>query len=393
MTKRLVFALLFILGTMAAHATPVNGPVPGGLKIRVKLENYPETQLLLGYHFGDKQYVKDTVDIGADGYFTFSSDTLLECGVYLLVMKPDNSFIQVILPADDQDFTLTTDAKDPVGKMKVKGSEENALFYDYMRYLNDRRPEADSIKALLTERKGIAADSIRLSKALEDIDVNVKKYQANLLAKQSNMLFAKVINASIEPEVPLFKGEEKAVQRQRYYYYRDHFFDNISLTDDCLIRSPVLFQKVDQFINKVTPQHPDSLNLAIDNLLGKMGPSSEAYKFFLIHFLNYYAKSNIVGMDAVYVHIAKNYYCVGKAPWTNAEDLEKICDNANRLEPILIGKIAPNITVKDKGDKPLSLWDIDADYTILFFWDPECSHCKKAAPFMVDFAKNTTIKT
>jgi len=24
---------------------------------------------------------------------------------------------------------------------------------------------------------------------------------------------------------------------------------------------------------------------------------------------------------------------------------------------------------------------------VLFFWDPECGHCKKAAPFMVEFTK------
>ncbi|MGI9160364.1 MAG: TlpA family protein disulfide reductase, partial [Saprospiraceae bacterium] len=36
---------------------------------------------------------------------------------------------------------------------------------------------------------------------------------------------------------------------------------------------------------------------------------------------------------------------------------------------------------------PVSLWYVDADYTVMFFWDTECGHCKKAAPFMVDFAK------
>jgi thiol-disulfide isomerase/thioredoxin len=179
---------------------------------------------------------------------------------------------------------------------------------------------------------------------------------------------------------------EKA--RQRYYWVREHFFDNIDLTDPALLRSPVLHAKVDQYMTKIAPQHPDSINVAIDYILAKIKNAPEINKYFLVHFLNYYAKSQIVGFDACYVHIAQTYYCVGQAPWTKKEDLEKICDNALRLEPILIGKTAPNIVVTDRQNKPHALWDVDADYTVLFFWAPDCGHCKKAAPFMVEFAQH-----
>jgi thiol-disulfide isomerase/thioredoxin len=129
------------------------------------------------------------------------------------------------------------------------------------------------------------------------------------------------------------------------------------------------------------------VNIALDYILQKVKPSKEVYKYFLIHFLNYYAQSKLVGFDACYVHLVKNYYAKGEAQWTKKEDLEKIIDNANRLEPILIGKIAPNIVVKDSLDKPHALYDVNADYTVLFFWASDCGHCKKAAPHMVEFAK------
>jgi peroxiredoxin len=187
--------------------------------------------------------------------------------------------------------------------------------------------------------------------------------------------------------LPDFEGtDEKELQRKRYTWYKAHYFDNIDIADPCMLRGPVLHGKVDYYMTKLTPQHPDSLCNAVDFILNRTKSSQETFKYFLIQFLNTYAKSNIVGFDAVYVHIVKKYYEKGLAPWTKKEDLDKIIDNANRLEPILIGKIAPNITVKTKDNKPMSLWDVDADYTVLFFWDPECGHCKKAAPFMVEFA-------
>lgn len=360
-----------------------------GYNIRVKLDNYPENELVLGFHYGDKQYVKDTVQLGADGYFTFKADTLLPCGVYLFVLKPDNSFIQVLIPETDQSFTLSTDAKDAVAKMKTKGTEDNAIFYDYLQYLNTMRVQADTLKAEMARVNGNTADSLKLVQQSSELDKQVKKYQNDLISKHAGTLCAKIVKSSIEPEIPNFEGkDEKEVQLKKYFWYRAHFFDNIDIADPCLLRSPVLHPKIDQYITKVVPQHPDSINIALDDIIDKIKDSPEVYKFYLIHFLNSYAKSTFVGMDACYVHIATKYYCSGGASWVKKEDLDKICDNAHRLEPILIGKIAPNITVKDRNNQPMSLWDVDADYTVLFFWAPDCSHCKKAAPFMVEFAEH-----
>ncbi len=349
----------------------------------------PQKELIIGFHYGEKQYVKDTVTLGADGFFTFEADTLFPPGVYLLVLKPDNNFIQVLLDDKNQQFTITTDAKDSVNKMKVKGSQDNEIFYEYLRYLNKQRPEADTLRAQLARAKGNTADSVRIVGKIGDIDKAVKKSQQDLIAKYPSSMAAKIVKAAIEPEPPSFAGEEKELIRRKFYWLRQHFFDNIDLADPAMLRSPVLHGKIDYFITKLTPQHPDTVNAALDVLFNKLkgNSNSENYKYYLIHFLNLYAKSQIVGFDACYVHIANEYYCKGKAAWSKKEDLEKICDNARRLEPILIGKIAPNITVMDRNNQPHALWDVNADYTVLFFWATDCGHCKKSAPHMVEFAK------
>lgn len=379
-----IFALSFLTIVAFSAIFASNGP---GFKIRVKLENYAEKELLLGFHYGEKQYVKDTAEVGADGYFTFQADTLLLPGIYLLVMKPSNSYLQILVPENDQDFVVMTDANDSVNKMKFKGSEDNDLFYDYLRFLGKYRPEADSLKAKINRSKGNPADSIKYTREMEGLDKIVKKYQLDMVDKHPATLSARITKASIEPEPPVFTGEEMEVARKRYYWIRSHFFDNIDLADPALLRSPVLHPKVNDYITKVVPQHPDSVNVALDELFAKLRKTQDNYKYFLVHFLNYYAKSQIVGFDACYVHIAQEYYCKGLAPWAKKEDLEKICDNAKRLEPILIGKTAPNIIVSDRNNKQHALWDVDADYTVLFFWAPDCGHCKKAAPHMVEFAQ------
>ena len=378
----LCFFSILSLSTLFANGGP-------GYKIRVKLENYAANELIIGFHYGEKQYVKDTATLGSDGYFTFEADTLFPPGVYLLVLKPDNNFIQILMDEKNQQFTVSTDVKDSVNKMKVKGSPDNEVFYEYLAYLNKQRPLADTLRAQLGRAKGNVSDSIRITGKIGDIDKAVKKAQIDLIAKYPSTLAGRIVKAAIEPEPPEFKGDEKEVSKKKYYWLREHFFDNIDISDPAMLRSPVLHGKIDYYITKMTPQHPDSVNVELDRLFAKLKGKNkdENYKYYLIHFLNYYAKSNIVGFDACYVHIANEYYCRGLAPWTKKEDLEKICDNARRLAPILIGRIAPNITVMDRNNQPHALWDVDADYTVLFFWASDCGHCKKAAPHMVEFAK------
>lgn len=148
------------------------------------------------------------------------------------------------------------------------------------------------------------------------------------------------------------------------------------MTDPRLLRTPFLFERIDYYIQKLNVQHPDSLSKAVDFVLQKVRPAEDTYKYYLIHFLNFYAKSNIVGMDAVYVHLVDKYYATKKAPWTDSAQLVKITENANELKPTLIGKIAPNVQLERRDGVKFKLHDIKSEYTILYFWAYDCGHCK-----------------
>ena len=87
------------------------------------------------------------------------------------------------------------------------------------------------------------------------------------------------------------------------------------------------------------------------------------------------------------MHLIDNYYAQGKAPWVDEDQLNKILNNADILRPILCGKIAPNLDMQLVADpmKSAALHDISADYTILYFWRPDCSACEKSMGEMVQF--------
>ncbi len=359
-----------------------------GYQIKVKIDGFQQKEAYLGYYFGDKQYLKDTAFVEADGRFYFEGNEKLTGGMYLLVLPPDNQFVQLLLDDDNQWFSMETKLTDLAGSIKITGSEDNKRFYDYLKFISDRRPKADELKKQLDEAKDDEKKKTKIEEKIKVLDDEVMDYQKNLVAQYPKSMTALVIKANMPLDPPKFEGEQKEKELQSFYWMRAHWFDNFDLADPKLVRTPFLFPKVDHFINKMTVQHPDSLNIAIDRVLEKMRPAEDNFKFYLIHFLNLFAKSNIVGMDAVYVHIAQKYYKTGLAPWTEEDQLKKIIENADRLDPLLIGKVAPNIEMQtQKGDK-IWLHDFQSPLTVLFFWDPDCGHCKKSMPEMVKFAKD-----
>lgn len=354
-----------------------------GLNLDVTLDNYDSDTLYLGYYYGDKTYLADTAYADAPGHFVFQADTLTDPGVYLLVLYPSNNYTEVLLPEGDQQFTVKTDANDMVGAMSFGGSQENTVFYNYMNYLGTLRPRAQAMQQQMADAD--AQQQVELQAELAGLDQEVRDYQRNIIQENEGTLVAAIIGANMNLEMPEFEGSEEEKQYKRFYYTRDHYFDHIDLTDSRMLRTPFLFNRVETYIDKLTIQVPDSVIQSIDYLLQEMKPSRDLFRYYLIHFLNKYAGSKVVGMDAAYVHLAQNYYGKGMATWTDEEQLNKILENAEKIAPLLIGKTAPNISMQKRDGTPIALYDVDSEYTVLYFWRYDCGHCKKSTPYMKEF--------
>ena len=106
----------------------------------------------------------------------------------------------------------------------------------------------------------------------------------------------------------------------------------------------------------------------------------------------------------MFVNIVDNYVIDKDVTFLKEETLKKIIEQANKSRNLLIGKIAPNIKMshfdyegtllaKDNEDEykrfklgePFELHKFESPYTVLFFWKPNCGHCTKAIPKMMDF--------
>ncbi len=358
-----------------------------GYDIKIKANNYDYDTLVIGYKFGKQQYIKDTLVSSNKQDFHFTGQDTLKDGMYIIVLKPKNDFLEFLVDKGDHKFSMTFDNKNLANSLKFKGSKSNKIFTEYTGFLKGLRPRAVKLRSeiKLQDSLGNTKAKDKVTKELNGMDKEVKEYQNTFIRKHAGTLPALIVKALKEPEMPEFEGDKKDVQQKQYYYFRNHFFDNLDLTDPRLLYTNLLDRKIKYYINKVVPQHPDTISTELDKLLQKMETNEELYKYYLIDFLNEYAGSKVVGFDAIYVHLVKNYYEKGKAPWVGAESMAKIVRDASLLFPVLIGKKAPNITLYEKDGTPKSVYDVDKDFTVLFFWAPDCGHCKKSAPHLVKF--------
>ena len=120
----------------------------------------------------------------------------------------------------------------------------------------------------------------------------------------------------------------------------------------------------------------------------------EVFQYVVQFITNKYQNSEIMGMDAVFVHMALNYYCPGpnkpsRAYWMSDENLEKLCERARKMAPLVIGSKAPNIILTDSTEQNwIGFHGLPQEYVVLIFWDPHCGHCKKEMPGWYEVYKN-----
>jgi thiol-disulfide isomerase/thioredoxin len=374
--KKYVVILILFLGITASSQS---------YKIKVNIKGYTNDTLLLGYHFGDKQYIKDTAYRTKEG-FVFSKDTALEPGMYLVVVQPSHDFFQLLIDSGKQNFSIETTLDKLSENLKFKGSKLNEDFVKYIDYISDHRAKADSLTAL-NKTETDSLKKLILKKQLDQLDQEVKNKQTEILKEQPKSILSLIIKWSLEVDIPDFSQvTSKEKDLIIFNYYKKHFFDYAEFNDDRSVRIPLFYQKVDQYIQKLTMQHPDSINVSLDTILSRCKVvDSEVHKFLLSHYLNYFANSKFVGMDGVYVHLVEEYYAKGRAPWLDKENLAKMTADAKVLKPLLIDRVAPNIKVFRKDSTPIQLHDIKSPYLVLVFWAPDCGHCKKAMPLIKDF--------
>jgi len=320
--------------------------------------------------------------ISGDGQFNFKKDEPLFPGMYF-VLLPDNRNFQILVD-EDQTFSLKTNTNDLVNSMVVEGSTENQLLYNNLRY------EADYQKkfAVLAQQMKAAGEGTpaytTAEKARKTLIDSRKVYLNDIFKKNPNAFFTSFKRGGQNPD--LREGLDNAAQ---VWHYRRDFWNGVDFNDERLLRTPVISNKLKRYITELTPQQPDSIIAAAKYITDKSLPYPDYFKYFANFItLNYDQKeSTLMDAHAVEVFMIQNYFTNERAFWSDSVQVFGLQQQAYEKQASLVGKKGKNVIANGPDGKQYSLYDIDADYTIVYMFNPDCEHCQEETPLLVDFYK------
>ena len=348
-----------------------------GHKIKIQVDGVKNAECILAYHFGNKKYVRDTIDLNRNGKGVIKGDEPIPGGIYMFVLPGKHGYFEFVV--DEQEFTLKTDTAHLVKNMEVKGSEENDVFFDYIMFLNRYKSQIQGLQQQL--KSASAADKENIREKINNIQSKIRNKKNEIVENHPNLFYAKVLETMEDPEYPSIKKENGEVDSfKSFMVYKRRSLNNVDWSDDRLLRTPVYHNKMTTYLNKLTAKNPDSVIQAAEQLISRTDGNYETFKYIVHHITSKYERSKIMGMDKVFVHMAEKYYLSGKADWMSKKQLKEIKKRVLRIKPNLIGKQAPRITMNSVTGEQVSLYSIEEPVTVLFFWDSDCGHCKDAIP-------------
>jgi len=369
---------------MLSTAFCSSGQMKKGYEIAVNISGLQDSTIFLAYHLGDKQYIKDTIKLDGKGSAVFSGEENLPQGIYMIVL-PGKQYFEILM-STDQNFSVTCSYTDYFNTLKFSGSDENSAFIVYQKRWVEMQKKASAINKRLQNNKQ-NTDSLRiLSEMQKKQEDFMKSYLHDVIKENNGNLLSLLVKAMLPVEIPPVsvpqgsKNPDSVKWVLTYLYNKDHFFDNIDINDERLLRTPILQARLKTFFTNVLIQSTDSISKEIDKMIGKVKDNYKVFQFISVFLFNHFRESEIMGHDAIVVKLADEIYLSGKADWVSKDFKDDLTKQVDRIRPNLIGKNAQDLVMNSYKGLFVSLYDIKKDFTILYFWEPDCGHCAEATP-------------
>jgi thiol-disulfide isomerase/thioredoxin len=357
-----------------------------GQKLRFKINNQKDTTVFLIKYFGKGLYYADTAKLKG-GFVEF--DGSKQAAGILGVLLPEQKYFEFIF--NKEEVNIETSYPDFMENMKIKKSDENKVFVDYIKFISPKKTEAGKLVEQKAKLKPEEPQYKELTDKINALNKEVIDYQNNLIKNNPDKLVSRIVIMSMDINVPEAPKDEKGNiidSNFKFNYFRTHFWDYVDLTDDRLVNTPIFHSKLEFYFGKsMMIQHWDTILHYAYKFCDALDPKSKTFEYCVSWITSSYGKSNIMGMDKIYIMMADKYYCSknaeGKSPafWMKEDKLTELCEKIPVQKNLVMGVRPPNLILRDTTDsKWLDFYSLNSEYTILYFWDPECGHCKKTTP-------------
>lgn len=373
-----------------------------GHEINVRIPNLAKQTLMLGHYLGSATaaFLDDTIKLDSKGTGSFKGAKSLPQGNYFLLL-PSRIPVDIML-GENQRFSLEMDTANFLETLKFTNCKECSAFLDFEKFSSTRYKAhvllADKYKNASKDLKDSIAQKEKelIASGETFLDKQLKNFPANTMLG----VYLKSLRDVKVPDFPRDEAGKVLDSAFRYHYSKAHYFDNFDYTDARLLRTPLYEQKIISYLDQMVIPMVDSLDFEVDKLLDNTRNNEEVFKAMLILLFQHYAKSQLVGMDDVVIHLADKYY-IPYATWSSRDYIENLKKDIGKLKPTMLGKQTPDLQLVElpsdhfmvaKTDTALksnpylgnyiNINSIKAKFLVLAFWEADCGHCQKAMPLL-----------
>jgi len=347
------------------------------IAITIKVKGIQSKIAYLSLIQGGKKTIVDTTEIDGEN-IRFQFQKPLPIGLYRVIIDEGN-YIDLIF--DNKTVKMKTDINDLVSEMNVIKSEENKQYYEYLKFSQVKNLKIFDIVA---KAKELQADTIKntlkidsLKKEIDLVILEKNKFITELTSKNTNTIASRIMKSYILPDFEAFKNKNPTTTyKNKNEYLGDHFFDYINFNDTILLNTDVFYNACNNYIRNFISADGNGYKKAIDMVLFKSGVNTKVNNYFLNLFVETFEESS---WEDVFTYLVENYYlqsyCESDDP--RAKDLK---DKTEAIKKLSIGNKAPEIELKNENNKSVSLYSLNSNLILLFFWKSSCEYCEESIP-------------
>ena len=358
-----------------------------GHRISIQVKPATKGYLFLGYYFGEKKLLQDSARIGPDGIAIFEGKDLLPGGLYIIVNNTRSRYFDVIIDKE-QRFNMSVDSSFDANTVVFKNSQENLFLKNYQQVSNEHYQRFAALQQQLAAAK-TKGDSTQLQENMMEVNKTTQQWRDNFILEHADSYLALLFQLLKEPEYKLPEGKTTRNDTAlAYYQYKQAFWKDISLGDERLLRTPMFEARLNRYMEQVVIKNVDSIKKEVDKFILSSRGNKTMFRYYVTRFTNDYMNPKYMGQDAVFLHLFEKYYLTNQVDWLEEKDKEVVYNRAYNLMGNIVGEPAGNMNLLDTSDFMFSLYNIQAPYMLLVFWDPDCGHCREEVPKLDSMYRN-----
>ncbi len=350
-----------------------------GYKISVSYQPVNNGYLYLGYYFGDKKYVQDSAILQPNGQAVFSGAEKLTGGMYIIVDPEKKRFFDILIDKE-QEFAIKVDTGSFV-LTSTSGSAENNYLEDYKAATKTFFADYQNLQAQLKAAK-TRKDSAAVEQKINGVAAASQQWRDAFEQSHPDSYLSMLFRLMKEPQYNIARAKNKQDTIAAFYQYKNQYWKDISFADDRLLRTPMFEQRLNRYMENVVYRHPDSIKAELDKFILYSRSNKTMFRYFMNRFTNDYMNPKYMGLDVVFLHLFEKYYITNQVDWLEKKDRDMVYNRAYSIMGNIVGEPAAELNLLDTLNKKVNLYSIKSPYTIIIFWDPDCSHCREQVPKM-----------